>query len=57
MYDVQICLILPEMNEEQKEKLNELVKDLKGTVSQWTYVDPHVTKEKIIIEYDVRRKR
>ena len=57
MYDVQICLILPEMTEEQKEKLNELVKDLKGTFSQWTYVDPHVTKEKIIIEYDVRRKR
>ena len=45
------------MNEKQKEKLNELVKDLKGAVSQWTYSDPHTTKEKIIIEYDVRRKR
>jgi len=44
------------MTEEQKEKLNELVKDLKGTVGQWTYVDPHVTKERIIIEYDVKSK-
>ena len=44
------------MTEEQKEKLNELVKDLKGTSSQWTYTDPHVTKEKIIIEYDVKPK-
>ena len=45
------------MNEEQKEKLNELVKDLKGTVSQWTYSDPHTIKERIIIEYDVKPKR
>jgi len=44
------------MNEEQTEKLNELVKDLKGTVSQWTYVDPRLTKERIIIEYDVKSK-
>ena len=44
------------MTEEQTEKLNELVKDLKGTSNQWTYVDPHVTKERIIIEYDVKSK-
>ena len=44
------------MNKEQKEKLNEFVKDLKGTVSQWTYSDPNFTKERIIIEYDVKSK-
>ena len=45
------------MTEEQKEKLNELVEDLKGTVSQWTYSDPYTIKERIIIEYDVKSKR
>ena len=44
------------MTEEQTKKLNELVKDLKGTSNKWTYVDPHVTKERIVITYDVKSK-
>lgn len=45
------------MNKEQKEKLNYLVNELKGTISNWTYSDPYTTKEKIIIEYNVKPKR
>ena len=44
------------MNEEQKEKLNDVVNELKGTISHWTYSDPNFTKERIIIEYDVKSK-
>ena len=44
------------MNEEQKEKLNAIVKELDGAVEHYSCSDNYTTHKKIVITYDVKSK-
>jgi cell division protein ZapA (FtsZ GTPase activity inhibitor) len=44
------------MNEEQKEKLNTIAKELDGMVEHYSCSDNYTSHKKIIIKYDVKSK-